>query len=249
MQKIPKMIHYCWFGGKDKPTDLKKYIESWKIILPDYQFIEWNESNFDVENSIDYVKEAYNAKKYAFVSDYVRLVALRDYGGVYLDTDIEIVKPFDELFKDYSLITGFEMTDLLITAFIACEKNNKIISEFVDLYHTLHFVDETGNYDMKPINNRFTDLMIKYNLVLNNQKQELCNSSILILPFDTFAGYDIENSHPKITENTYTIHHFQSSWKKMSVKEIIQYKVIVPVVQNILGYDRYDALKKILKGK
>lgn len=245
---IPKKIHYCWFGNSEKPKNITEYIESWRKILPEYEFMEWNESNFNVENSIPYVKEAYAAKKYAFVSDYVRLYALKTYGGIYLDTDVEIVKPFDELFENYGLVTGFETLQTLITAFIACEKENDIITEFLSRYETLKFIKDDSSFDMTPINNRFTDLMVEYGLAINNEKQTLHNDAVLIFPYETFTGYDIENSHPKVTENTYTIHHFQSSWKKMSLKEIMEYKIIVPVIQKIIGYDRYDALKKKLKG-
>ncbi|MGM9552434.1 MAG: glycosyltransferase family 32 protein [Clostridia bacterium] len=244
---IPKIIHYCWFGNAEKPPIISEYIDAWHKKLPDYQFMEWNEKNFDVYSSIDYVKEAYSKKKFAFVSDYVRLVALKEYGGIYLDTDIEILKPFDELISNYSLVTGFETMNTLITAFIAAEKEHPIISEFVARYKSMHFVDESENCDLTPINNRFTDLMIEYGLVLNNKKQLLENDTVLICPYDVFAGYDMENSHPKITDDTLTVHHFQSSWKKMTVKEILKFKIIVPVIQAILGYDRYDKLKANLK--
>ena len=95
---IPKIIHYCWFGRNSLPDDVKEYIATWKKYCPDYQIVEWNEDNFDV-NSCDYVKEAYGAKKWAFVSDYVRLYALYTMGGVYMDTDVEVVKPLDGLLK------------------------------------------------------------------------------------------------------------------------------------------------------
>ena len=245
---IPKIIHYCWFGNGEKPDNTIKYIDSWKKILPDYEFIEWNESNFDVDSSIPYVQEAYKAKKFAFVSDYVRLYALKTFGGVYLDTDVEIVKPFEGLFQNYKLITGFETLNTLITAFIACDKGNEIIAEFLSRYDKFKFIKEDGSLDMTPINNRFTDLLVEHGLLINNKKQTLCNNSVLIMPYEVFTGYDIENSHPKVTDDTYTIHHFQSSWKKMTIREIIEYKIVVPMIQKIIGYDRYDALKKKLKG-
>ncbi len=245
---IPKIIHYCWFGNPEKPKNIIEYIESWKKVLPDYEFIEWNESNFDISQSISYVKEAYESKKFAFVSDYVRLYALKTYGGIYLDTDVEIVKPFEELFEEHKLVTGFETLNTLITAFIACEKENALIAEFLSSYDSLKFINEDETFDLTPINNRFTDLLVKYGLVINNKTQQLCDGEVLILPYEYFTGYDIENSHPKVTENTYTIHHFQSSWKKMNFKEFIEYKIIVPLIQKIIGYDNYDALKKKLKG-
>ena len=104
---IPRIIHYCWFGRKEKPESVVKCILSWKQYLPDYQIVEWNENNFDIENSITYVKQAYDCKMWAFVSDFVRLHALYNYGGLYFDTDVEVFKPFDDLMIN-SGFCGFE---------------------------------------------------------------------------------------------------------------------------------------------
>ena len=104
---IPKLIHYCWFGRGKMPEHLKQYMVTWKRILPDYKIMEWNEDNFDVDSSIAYVREAYAAQKFAFVSDYVRLKVLYDYGGIYLDTDIEMIKSPENLLKDASMVIGF----------------------------------------------------------------------------------------------------------------------------------------------
>lgn len=247
MRMIPRIIHYCWFGGNEKPDNIKRYMQSWKDMLEDYEFIEWNENNFNIDEAPNYVKEAYEARKFAFVSDYARLKALYEYGGVYLDTDVEIIKPFDELLEEKELVTGFETLNTLITAFIACNKGNRIIGEFLESYNELKFLSDDGSYDMTPINNRFTDLMVKYGLVINNERQSLCGGLVEIYPFVVFAGNDIENAHVKITEETCTIHRFQSSWKKMTPMEILKFKIIIPRLQKILGYDRYDKLKNMMK--
>ena len=101
VNKIPKIIHYCWFGKKDKPDIVNHCINSWKKVLDDYEIIEWNEDNFDVESNT-YVKQAYESGKFAFVSDFVRIKALYDYGGIYLDTDVEVFKKFDDLLDNES---------------------------------------------------------------------------------------------------------------------------------------------------
>ena len=243
---IPKIIHYCWFGGNPIPKNLKNYIDGWKEKLSGYEIIEWNEKNFDIASSIQYVKEAYEAKKYAFVSDYVRLYALKEYGGVYLDTAVEIVKSFDDLLNNASLVTGFETKDSLITAFIACEKDEKHIAEFVESYKNRNFKIAENEYDLTPINTKFTELMSKYGLILNNMRQSL-KDSVEIYPYDVFCGFDIENSHAKFTANTCTIHHFECSWKKSSFKIWFKYRVCVKILQKILGIERYDKLKAKLK--
>ena len=106
---IPKIIHYCWFGGNDKLESVMKCIESWKKYLPDYEIMEWNESNFNIKKANQYVREAYDNKKWAFVTDYVRLIALYENGGIYFDTDVEVFKSFDSLLSEKAFF-GFEST-------------------------------------------------------------------------------------------------------------------------------------------
>lgn len=113
---IPKIVHYCWFGGKEKPEDVKKCIESWKQFLPEYQLMEWNEDNFDIER-LQYTREAYTAGKYAFVSDVARVEALYQYGGVYMDTDVEVLKSFNPLLEAQCIL-GMEEKEYVATSFI-----------------------------------------------------------------------------------------------------------------------------------
>ena len=123
--KIPKIIHYCWFGKKEKPNIVKKCISSWKVILKDYEIIEWNEENFDISSN-NFVRQAYENGKFAFVSDYVRVYALYNYGGIYLDTDVEVFKNFDPLLNNESF-WGFEEKNFIATSTIGAQKNNKFI--------------------------------------------------------------------------------------------------------------------------
>ena len=148
---IPKIIHYCWFGGKALSEDAKRYIESWHKFCPDYLIIEWNETNFNVSD-VPYVKEAYDKKKWAFVSDYVRLYALKNYGGIYLDTDVEVIKSLNPLLKNRAFI-GAESKYSVCTAVIGAEKNAKFIDELIRLYENIHFVSER-KIDMTPNSQR-----------------------------------------------------------------------------------------------
>ena len=132
---IPKIIHYCWFGSNKKPRKVRKCIAIWKKLLPDYEFIEWNEDNFDI-NMIEYAKEAYNEKKYAFVSDVARLYALLQFGGIYMDTDVELLKPLDS-FLNHRAFCGFESENFLSTAMIGADKGSEWIN-FIIVCLSIH---------------------------------------------------------------------------------------------------------------
>ena len=142
---IPKKIHYCWFGGKALPEDTVRYIGSWRRHCPDYEIKEWNESNFDLD-MFPYVREAYDAGKYAFVSDVARLYALVSEGGVYMDTDVEVLKPLD-CFLGHEAFSGFEDAGHVTTGVIGSEKGGKYVSENLAEYGKRHFVKEDGSLD------------------------------------------------------------------------------------------------------
>ncbi len=243
---IPKIIHYCWFGGKEKPDNIKKYITGWKEKLPDYQFVEWNEDNFVISQSPKYVREAYEVKKFAFVSDYVRIYALYNYGGVYLDTDVEIVKPFDEYLLNRTLVTGFESNRSLLTAFIAAEKNHPLMKEFLDSYNERKFVMDDGTFDMTPINVGFSSLMEKQGIDLDKNEFQEIGATIAVYPIPIFCGFDVSNWHIKPTDETCTIHHMNASW--VNGKKKLYFKTIL-FLQKILGYRLYDYLKKKIRKK
>ncbi|MBQ7544534.1 MAG: hypothetical protein IJT02_06275 [Synergistaceae bacterium] len=139
---IPKVIHYCWFGGKPLPELAQKCLASWEKFCPDYEIVRWDESNFNV-NCCDYVREAYEAKKWAFVSDYARLKVLVDNGGVYMDTDVEVIKPLDE-FLVHEAFSGFESEKAIPTGIMACEKGFAPFAEMLADYHTRHFYRRGG---------------------------------------------------------------------------------------------------------
>ena len=162
---IPKIIHYCWFGGKPLPALARKCIMSWKKFLPDYEIREWNEHNFDV-NKVPYTAEAYAAKKYAFVTDYVRLYALYHEGGIYMDTDVEVLKPLDR-FLHHPAFSGFEGGGLVPTGIMASEKGGEWARWQLSLYDGKHFSTEEGT-NVTLISNA----MKERGFVMNNQYQE-----------------------------------------------------------------------------
>lgn len=207
---IPKIIHYCWFGGNPLPEDIKRYIASWKKYCPDYEIRQWNESNFDVtENS--YCHEAYKAKKWAFVSDYVRLKVLYELGGIYLDTDVEVVKSFDSLLK-YEAFIGFQSNSRIDTGIIGGCKGNSWIKEFLELYRGKHFFITSDTYDMTTNVTILMNFMkSNYEVQFNNHTQEF-GDDMIILSSEYLSPKNQETGIITKTINTVTIHHFMGSW-------------------------------------
>jgi len=211
---IPKKIHYCWFGGNPLPELAQKCIASWKQYCPDYEIIEWNESNFDI-NCCDYVREAYEAKKWAFVSDVARLHALVNYGGIYMDTDVEVLKPLDDILC-YEAVSGFEAKDRIPTGLMACREGQPLFVELLHEYDEAHFIKEDGSYDTTTNVTRITNTCLRYGLKLDNTLQTV--NGFTLFPYDYFCPKDYETKEVTITDNTYTIHHFDGSWLPDEIK-------------------------------
>lgn len=211
---IPKKIHYCWFGGNPLPELAQKCIESWRKFCPDYEIIEWNETNFDI-NYNQYVSEAYNAKKWAFVSDVARLYALVYHGGIYMDTDVEVLKPLDDLLY-LEAISGFEALDRIPTGLMACQRGQTLFNELLLDYDKAHFIKENGTYDTTTNVTRITTTCLKYGLQLNNTLQTI--NGLTLFPSEYFCPKDSNSGKITLTENTYTIHHFDGSWLSEETK-------------------------------
>lgn len=213
--KIPKIIHYCWFGEKDMPELVVKCIESWKKILPDYEFMLWNESSFDI-NSTLWTKGAYTAKKYAFVADYVRLIKLYEFGGIYLDTDIEVKKSFNCLLHQNAFI-GFECDNVLSAGVIGVCKGNLIIKSFLNYYNQPFKEEETIGKNISNAVMMTEYLKENYGLKLDNSEQNIAGFHVYpktyFNPRDFWGNCDFSN-------NTFCIHLYMGSW--LSEKEQIK---------------------------
>lgn len=205
---IPKKIHYCWFGGNPLPESAKRCIDSWRKFCPDYEIIEWNESNFDV-NCCDYVREAYQAKKWAFVSDVARLFALVSHGGVYMDTDVEVIRPLDNLLL-HEAFACFEGEDAIATCLMACQAEHPLFRGMLQMYDSLHFLMEDGTNDQTTNVTRITSYCIYHGLKLNGNQQTI--AGLTIFPSDYFSPFDFETGKMHKSDRTYSIHWFDATW-------------------------------------
>ena len=227
---IPKIIHYCWFGGKPLPKLAKKCIESWKKYLPDYEIKEWNESNFDV-NIIPYTQEAYKANKYAFVSDYARFWILYKYGGIYFDTDVEAIKNMDSIIARGAFMAredkGHGYPQVATGLVVGCESDDKIIAEILKKYNLRRFIDEENDSDIINVVHIVSSLFVERGLTGDNTIQKIANYSIY--PSEYFCPMDSDTGAITKTCNTYAIHWYAGSWlnKKHRVNKRIK-KIIGP---------------------
>ncbi|MFD2613953.1 glycosyltransferase family 32 protein [Paenibacillus gansuensis] len=212
---IPRIIHYCWFGRGAKPPKIVKCMNSWRRHLPDYELVEWNEDNFDL-NANRFVKEAYASRKYAFVSDYVRLHALFAQGGIYLDTDVEILKPLDR-FLHHESFFGYEDEQYASSCLIGSVKEHPWMEELKSYYEELPFVLPDGTLNMKTNTSIITRLCEPYGFAANGEYQVLTNG-VVFYPRTYFSPYDFINGANYITENSYAIHHFAKSWLPYHVR-------------------------------
>lgn len=228
---IPKIIHYCWFGG-EKPEELKKYISTWKKMYG-YKIVEWNEKNCDLSKN-KYLKDAYNKKEWAFISDYIRLEVLYKYGGIYLDTDVEIKKKFKDEFLNSSMLISFMFNCNLSTAIIGAEPKNLIIKELLDLYVSKK-VERVPNNDMftKFFLEKFPDFKL-------NNKFQILEDNIIIYPKEYFE------CPSSSVDKGYSIHHFTGSWRKekSAKKKIKKYIIRIMGVNIYQRIVRYRAISK-----
>lgn len=220
MTKIPKIIHYMWLGDKPKSDETLKYIESWKKHNPDYKIMEWNESNIQLD-SCPFMKETIENKKYGFTSDWVRLYALKKYGGIYLDTDVEVVKNFDDLLELDGFLS-FENEAHVQSAVMASKKDSKWINDLFDYYSVRHYVvNNKIDYTSLPVIQSIY-LHKFHNLKYKNSKQKLDNI-LTAFPCDYFSPKDYTTEKITITDNTYAIHNFAASWFSKKAKVLAKF--------------------------
>jgi len=206
---IPKIIHYCWFGGNPLPELAQKCITSWKKYFPDYEIKEWNESSYNI-HKIPYISEAYNAKKHAFVSDYARFDILYQYGGIYFDTDVEVIRSFDSILQNGGFM-GFEGDEKVNAGLgIGCNASLGIVYQILQFYATLHFINIDGSYNLHTVVEYVTKILNQNGLKAKNEIQKL--DGLTIYPTDYFAPKSALTGELTITKNTYSIHHYDASW-------------------------------------
>lgn len=238
---IPKIIHFCWMSGDPYPDLIAECIQSWKEQLPDYKIIKWDSYNFKYQD-FPYALEAMNKKKYAFVSDILRLYALYNYGGIYLDSDIKVLKSFNPLLNNKAF-TGFESKDRVGVWFMASEKGNPIFKEMLDCYTVRHFIKDNGDMDLTPNPVILGSIFDKHGIRYNNQKQDL--DDITIYPKDYFCPLDGSTGELNITENSYAIHLFNGAWKEKTDLLLSKaYKETYQMLPNIFGNTIKDKISK-----
>lgn len=252
---IPKIIHYCWFGGKEKPALAQVCLRSWKRFAPDFELKEWNESNFDLSSAPVYVRQAMDARRWAFVTDYVRLVALTRYGGVYMDTDVELKKPLTP-YLHHQAFAGFEAIDRVQTGLLACEPGFPLFEAFLRHYDTAAFLREDGSTDLTTNVEILTRLCAERGLRLDNSKQ--CVDGLTVYPKEVFCPVEYETGKLKKSRKTVCIHWFAASWhtqqeleqlaKEKQQKEQERRSALrVKIGTALFGEKGYEKLKAILK--
>lgn len=239
--EIPKKIHYCWFGKKEKPDIVKKCIKSWKEKLKEYEIIEWNEENFDITSN-EFVRQAYNCGKFAFVSDYVRIYALYNYGGIYLDTDVEIIKEFTDDILENESFWGFEEKNFIATSTIGAKKGNEFIKKFLDAYDNKKFINDDGKIDTLTNVAIVSEMIKKIGVKLDGTFQSI-DGIATIYPQEYFSPYDYINCYSKKTNNTVAIHHYYKSWLPMSARIKTSIKKIISI---IIGGENIAKVRKLI---
>lgn len=210
---IPRKIHYCWFGGNELPARDRYCIESWKKMCPDYEIIRWDESNYDISKCA-YMKEAYEAKRLGFVPDYARLDIIYEHGGIYLDTDVELIRNLDDLLE-LEGFAGFEASDqtqkcIALGLGFGAQPHNEIIRKLRDDYDDKHFMNKDGTPNLLPAPGYSMAVLKKIGLINNGEEQQI--DGFYFFPEDYFCPKSFTTDEINITEHTYSIHHYNASW-------------------------------------
>jgi len=200
---IPKIIHWCWFG-KEIPAEIQNYVDGWKKLMPDYKIIRWNADNFDI-HSVKWVEQAVQAEKWAFAADYIRLWAVYNYGGIYLDSDVEVIKPFDDLLElPYFLCVEKVPGKFIEMATFGASKECFWLKDCLDYYKNRNFIKNENEFDCLVLPIVATHIL----------RKKYGTEEIKVFTSDYFSPKHIMTNEISITENTYSIHHFEGSWKQ-----------------------------------
>lgn len=291
---IPKIIHYCWFGGKPIPKEYQRYIKSWRKFFPEFEIWQWSEgplndtlsdaslrhgvNSYDTEqgsydnedclpftvyrlpseknrlfdrkmaydvNCIPFSEEAYQVGKYAYVSDYARLKILYEHGGVYFDTDVEVIRPMDDIlekgnffaFEKHTSGTPQEAMFVAVGLGFACEKGNPIIKEVMDYYENHHYVYPDGHREQIPIVYITTDVLKRHGLRASDKPLEI-EGGFTVYPWEYFCPMEYQSNKTEITENTRTIHHYSATWMSWRDKLMMKKGYWARIVKRALGIER-----------
>jgi hypothetical protein len=253
---IPKKIHYCWLGRNPKPKSVLKCIESWKKYCPDYEIIEWNEDNLDISSHL-YSKQAYDAKAWAFATDYFRLWIVYTYGGIYLDTDVQIIRSLDPLLQNRAFM-GFESETSIASGLgFGAEAGSEFLAENMKIYESLEFLNPDGSYNRLPAPAYSTEVARRHGLTNDTGKiQQVLD--LTCYPREYFSPKDYFTGRTRITGNTYTIHHYDSTWftpeeqiqrKHDLLVAQLRYITYIPraLAERMLGTPRYKRMVASIK--
>ncbi len=240
---IPKIIHYCWFGYHKKPRLIQKCIASWKKYMPDWEIREWNEENYDVRKN-DYIEKAYEEKKWAFVVDYARFDILNQYGGVFLDTDVELLRPIPEEILENEAFTGFENPGRVNPGLVyGSVPEQKIVKEIMAEYENKTFGNRIEGRT-ENIVDVVSGILLKNGLMVNGEFQMA--EKVAIYPRDYFCCFNFETQAFETTENTVSVHHYFASWTPW--RRRVHFR-IVKIIAMLLGKKRYLRLKRKIMSK
>lgn len=232
---IPKKIHYIWFGKTKKSELILRCINSWAKYMPDYEIIEWNESNYDIHKN-QFIEEAYKAKKWAFASDFARFDIIANYGGIYFDTDVELLKPIPVEVLNHNAFTGFESAGKVAPGLVlAAVPKFPLIIEILEEYKAMKFYK---NEEHKTVNIVVTDLLNRHKKLEVDKFQII--DDLALYPSNIFCGYDMDIREYDIRPETVSIHHYGGSWKIKGIKSKIQ-----DYVKKVFGIKNYRRILKI----
>ena len=252
---IPKIIHYCWLSGKEYPKHIGENIAAWKAMLPDYEFILWDAERFDLPKNL-WVSEAIESKKFAFASDFIRLHALYFYGGIYLDTDVEILKRFDNIL-DLPYFIGSQHNGMIEAAIIGSEKRSDWVLNCMKYYDDRSFIKEDGHFDMTVLPNIIQSRIETSRNIAKLEHREALrvfevpadDKTLYLFPFDYFCAKDYETGKISVTDNTYTIHHFNSAWLPLcsKLRRKLTKRIGVQKAERLIEMARLRKLVKLLR--
>ena len=227
---IPKKIHYCWFGGNPLPKSARKYIKTWKKYFPDYEIIEWNESNFDI-----------HFKKYAFFTDVARLYIIEKYGGIYFDVDVEVLKSYDDIIKNCNAFFGIEEKGRVNTGLgFGAEKGCSFIKELLDDYDKMNFLNKDGSYNLTACTITNSKIFKKNGFKLDDKYENI--NGIIVYPKEYFNTLDNATGRVILTSNSHSIHRYKATWLPLSKRMKI---VLLRPFRIALGKN-YKKIKKKL---